>query len=614
MKQKVPYVLESFSYQHVALLNSHWERQRQDTIELYLSIKDDDLLLPFRQKSGMGSDAHGLLGWYGHGLLGWYGHGTSTFGQILGALAKLWLCTGDHRLFDKAEYLANEWGRCAGHCPEPYQNGTYVFDKLIGGFLDMVFFMGYEKGLDYISKLTDQAISTFRTDIGRDGLQDHRMHGQIEWYTLPEQLYRAHQITGDEKYLKFAQEWDYIYYWNKLGNHDFAIGPRHAYSHVNALSSAAQAFVLSGDEKYMDSLRIAYDELWANHTYATGGYGPAECLYSDVEGYLGNSLMDTWDQGCQIEYTNFAGSTVSRSDVWGSCEVSCCAWAVFKFCNYMLLLTGEAKYGHWVENMLYNCLGGQLPITPTGKVMYYADYFINGGLKSVEDRRLDGHGDVHTWQCCTGTFPQDVAEYANALYYKASDGLYVSQYLASEVRFEIDGSDVVFQNYSQYPEEKQIRFRIQTDSDVFFLIRFRVPFWAQGSNRFSVNGQAAEQAVDEKGWIVLADTWKNGDNILIDFEYRLEFQAVDTVNPDIVALRYGPFVLATDEMTLLRGDVNSPETWIVPVDERAFIFKTKPGHVGSYEQLTRTFKPYYLIPEMEWYYMYNRIVPLGKET
>lgn len=57
-----------------------------------------------------------------------------------------------------------------------------------------------------------------------------------------------------------------------------------------------------------------------------------------------------------------------------------------------------------------------LPITQDGKVMYYADYFINGGLKSTEDGRLQDNGASFEWQCCTGTFPQDVAEYANLLY------------------------------------------------------------------------------------------------------------------------------------------------------------------------------------------------------
>lgn len=63
----------------------------------------------------------------------------------------------------------------------------------------------------------------------------------------------------------------------------------------------------------------------------------------------------------------------------GQREVSCCSWAVFKLTRYLMELTGEARYGGWAEKLLYNGCGGQPSITQDGKVMYYADYFINGG-------------------------------------------------------------------------------------------------------------------------------------------------------------------------------------------------------------------------------------------
>ena len=78
--------------------------------------------------------------------------------------------------------------------------------------------------------------------------------------------------------------------------------------------------------------------------------------------------------------------------------------------------------------MLINGVAGQPPIDSQGHVMYYADYFVDGAVKSVQDRRLQGNGANFEWQCCTGTFPQDVAEYANMLYYTDEEGIYVSQY------------------------------------------------------------------------------------------------------------------------------------------------------------------------------------------
>lgn len=94
-----------------------------------------------------------------------------------------------------------------------------------------------------------------------------------------------------------------------------------------------------------------YELITGKHTYATGGYGPAEMLFGENPGYLGDQLLSTWDNhfknGEGIVYRNFGGGMVARSDAWGSCEVSCCSWAVFKLCNYLLKLTGDAHYGEW---------------------------------------------------------------------------------------------------------------------------------------------------------------------------------------------------------------------------------------------------------------------------
>jgi hypothetical protein len=108
--------LESADYSNVVLKSGHWKRQLDDTIELYLNIPNEDLLHIFRVKAGVDSQARGLTGWYGAGA--------STFGQKLGALAKLYRATGDYRLKEKALYLADEWTRCVDLSDRLLENGT----------------------------------------------------------------------------------------------------------------------------------------------------------------------------------------------------------------------------------------------------------------------------------------------------------------------------------------------------------------------------------------------------------------------------------------------------------------------------------------------------------
>ena len=242
--------LQNFDYQNVALKEGHWKKQRDELIETYLKIEDDDLLHPFRKLANLPNK--------GHGLVGWYGSGASTFGQKLGAFAKLYLVTGDIRLKEKAIRLADGWGEClaASDCVADC-NGTYNYDKLMGGFLDLYEYLGYEPAKEYVRALTKSADARLDKEVCRDGLQI--MSGDmIEWYTLPEQIYRAYQLTGEQLYLDFAKVWDYDYFWEKLLAGDFKIGPRHAYSHVNSLSSAAMAYETTKNEEYLHAIEIAY--------------------------------------------------------------------------------------------------------------------------------------------------------------------------------------------------------------------------------------------------------------------------------------------------------------------------------------------------------------------
>jgi DUF1680 family protein len=602
MKNESTYKLQSANYSNVYLSDSHWKQQFDETVETYLNIPNDSLLNIFRTRAGLPAP--------GKTLVGWYGRGASTFGQKLGAFAKMYKATGDMRIKQKALYLAGEWIKCVDHNPELINQGTYVFDKLIGGFIDMYECMDFAPAMKYVEKLTDAAIKNFKKDVKRDGLQDEGLThtGMIEWYTLPENLYKAYQITGKEKYKEFALEWDYPYFWDKILSGDMYFGARHAYSHVNSLSSAAQAYITTKDKKYLKTIEEAYNQITSDQIFVTGGYGPAESMFVNKKGYLGESILPAWERVDEASYTHFAGKKTIRDDRWGSCEVSCCAWAIFKICNYLMILTGDAKYGDWAEKMLYNGTGGQPPITSDGHVLYYASYFVDGAVKSVNDRKMHVGGVGFTWQCCTGTFPQDVAEYYNMAYYYDESGVYVNQYLPSLFTWEKDGTKIAIENFSKYPEESQLKFCVNTKKDINFDLNFRIPSWVKSEVKVHVNEAAVDAKCAPNQWCTISREWKDGDIITLDIPFELYFTPVDSLHPDIVALNYGPIVLATDETLELVGDKSNPSEWIHPVEGKEMEFITDEGHVGGYDFLTRTFRPYYKVPEMEWYFMYNKIV------
>jgi hypothetical protein len=85
----------------------------------------------------------------------------------------------------------------------------------------------------------------------------------LEWYTQPENLFRAYQLTGNKQFKDFAEVWLYHSYWDKFANTSSppdASGV-HAYSHVNSFSSASMRYAVTGDPAHLRVVENAYDFL-----------------------------------------------------------------------------------------------------------------------------------------------------------------------------------------------------------------------------------------------------------------------------------------------------------------------------------------------------------------
>jgi len=79
------------------------------------------------------------------------------------------------------------------------------------------------------------------------------------------------------------------------------------------------------------------------------------------------------------------------------------AWAGFKLTRYLMGFTGEARYGDWVETLLYNGIGATLPVQPDGRSYYYADYRVGMGAKTFFWR---WNGRMQVKRCVCGRRPR----------------------------------------------------------------------------------------------------------------------------------------------------------------------------------------------------------------
>lgn len=596
--------VKTVGYQNVTLKKSPFLEQFEKTLDRYLHLPDDSLLYNFRKRK------YGTAP--GRPLTGWYGRQSFNFGQFCGALAKMYAQTGNSDIRAKLFYLWNEWAVCMEEDGYGFSPGkevcqeyiiAYEYEKLMGGLVDSWEYAGYEEAKDWMLKMTEWV---------RDHLpqkERDRLY-QVEWYTLPENLYRAFLLSGNESYKNLAEEFEYPEFWERFPKPVFHPGKiRHAYSHVNSLSSAAMAYRVKGEEKYLEILKAAYEEITARHLYATGGYGPSEDMFGK-SGYLGDSLKSAWD----ITLTDALIRT--RHDAQGNCEVSCCTWAAFKFCRYLMEMTGKLSYAQWAEKLLYNGVLTLPPVSEDGKIMYYANYHVDGGIKSTLDRRYHGAVEAYDdlrvtyhygWQCCTGTYPQVVAEYTNMIYFTDEEGFCVSQYIPSVYTFCPEGGKqcVTVECSTLYPQEENVRFSLRMTRQQRFRIRFRIPVWVKNKAELRVNGKKLWEGTGEDEEAALYREWKDGDIVEFMIPERLYFCPIDGKNQNIAALCYGPLVLVTDDLAAFVRDQEKPEEWILPVEGEPLCFETTEGSMeGIYPFEKRKFRPYYSYPNLKWYFMY----------
>jgi len=527
--------LQPFDYSGVALLDGPLREQLRAARDFYLAIPDDDALKGFRVRAGQRARGNDLGGWYSGdpARKTWWSNGDTfnTFGQWLSAMARMSKATGDDFLRHKAIFWTSEWASTVEpdgwffYSRRPWQP-HYIFDKTVGGLVDMAVYADRKDALASLSKITEWAIENLD--------RSRKVDSDTEWYTLSENLYRAYTVTGDEKYRRFADLWRFTDYWNAFSGAAPTAVTRHghhAYSHVNTMSSCAMAYAVTGEKPYLDAIAADYDWLQQTQCYATGGFGPDEDLVAP-DGELGRRLETT--------YATF--------------ETPCGCWAGFKLSRYLMAFTGEARYGDWIERLLYNGILGALPMGEKGATFYYSDYRLGGGRKI---HHLDG-----TWPCCSGTYPQVIADYHNVIYFRDTAGLLVNLFVPSRAAWNQAGTEVVVEQETAFPESDTTVLTVRPGKPAAFDLRFRVPGWARGVTA-EVNGTPVPIAAVAGTWASIRRRWAPGDRVALRLPMALALVPVDPQHPKRVAVMYGPVVLVRDESPRLAPSGANPTDWIV---------------------------------------------------
>jgi uncharacterized protein len=517
--------LSVFAYSKVQLLDGPFRTQFDQNHKLFLNLDEDGLLKPFRKREGLPAPGPDMGGWYDdgddfnekdnfHAFIA--GH---SFGQYLSGLARAYAVTGSKPTQEKVHRLVRAFGATVeptGKFYVDYRLPAYTFDKTCCGLIDAHEFAADRVALDVLKRATEAAMPHLPEKALSRAEQEARPHKTIaytwdETYTLPENFFLAYKRSGDKRYKELAERFIYHEYYDALAENQNALPGKHAYSHVNTLSSAMQSYLVLGDEKYLraatNGLRMVQEQ-----SYATGGWGPDEAFVVPGQGLLAASLNKT------------------RS----SFETPCGAYGQFKITRYLLRVTRDSRYGDSMEQVLYNTVAGAKPILPDGTSFYYSDYKNDGATKVYYKDK---------WPCCSGTFPQLAADYGISSYYPTSEGIYVNLFLPSRVSWMQNGAQATITQKTSYPTANSTELHVEIARPENFTMYVRIPAWADAKTRVSVNGKQFQGDLVPGKFFAVTKTWKSGDRVEYEIGMPLSLQPVDAQNPQIVALRRGPLAL-----------------------------------------------------------------------
>ena len=557
--------LSVFGYAQVQLLDGPFRSQFEHNHKLFLHLNEDGMLKPFRQREGLPAPGPDLGGWYDnaddfnektnfHGFIA--GH---SFGQYLSGLARAYAVTGSKPTQEKVHRLVRAFAATvepAGKFYVDYRLPGYTFDKTCCGLIDAHEFAADPIALEVLKRATDAVLPHLPEKALSRAEQEARPHKTIaytwdETYTLPENFFLAYQRSGDERYRELAKRFIYHEYYDALAENHNALPGKHAYSHVNTLSSAMQAYLTLGDEKYLraaaNGLRMVQEQ-----SYATGGWGPDEAFVEPGKGLLAASLQKTH----------------------ASFETPCGAYGQFKITRYLLRVTRDSRYGDSMEQVLLNTIAGAKPIEPDGTSFYYSDYDSTDAKKVYYKDK---------WPCCSGTFPQLTADYGISSYYPAQDGIYVNLFLPSRVTWNQNGTRCTLTQRTNYPAANTTQLEFEMGRPETFTVHLRVPAWSDAKTRISVNGKRVEGEFTPGAFFAVSRTWKQGDRIEFEIGMPLRLLPVDAQNPDTVALVHGPvalFGIGTLPDAFRRNQLLSAspagissENWVVATDDGRVAFR-----------------------------------------
>ncbi|MGA3262462.1 MAG: beta-L-arabinofuranosidase domain-containing protein [Terracidiphilus sp.] len=277
-------------------------------------------------------------------------------------------------------------------------------------------------------------------------------------------------------------------------------------------------YLLTNLEAYLDLYLITGDRLYYNAVL--GGWELYRAHWQQAGGSI--SIIEFEKDPPDSNYLHRKLGELCGNSFW-----------VFLSQRFQLLHPDDERYASEIEKSIYN--------------VGIANQDGGAGLRYHTIMEGKKEKSTHENTCCEGQGTRLLGSLPEHIYSIAPDGLYVHLYEPSTIRWQQGGQAMELTVKTRFPLATEVHGIVKTTAPAQANLRIRVPSWAAGPMKISVNGKAAG-AGKPGTYLTLNRQWSDGD--VIDFTLPAELQIRRYNGEDQIAgktrysIEYGPILLA----------------------------------------------------------------------
>jgi uncharacterized protein len=510
-----------FGLGEVRLLPSRFlDAQRRDA-DYLLKLEPDRMLHNFLVNAGLEPKAPVYGGW--ESVEPWieircHGH---TLGHYLGAAACMYESTGDTRFAERVDYIVSELAQCqakTGGWLTAFPDGVapltdslagksfagvpwYTTHKVLAGLRDAHVHRGSSAALDLLVKFSDWIDAACR-DVPDDRMQKmlDREHGGMN-----EVLADLYFLTKQDRYRALAVRFSHRAVLAPLAAGKDALDGLHANTQIPKIIGFQRLYEATGESDYGDAATFFWRTVTKGRSFVTGGHGDGEHFFpvNQFAAHLGSAkTMET-----------------------------CCTHNMLRLSRDLYRNSNSTAYLDYFERGLFNAiLGSQDSVS--GMTTYF-QATRPGYVKLF-------HTPFDSFWCCTGSGMENHARYAETVFARNADTLFVNLFIAASLNWRERG--LSFELETRFPDEDTSRLVVKSGKPQRLSVAVRHPSWCREMT-LSVNGRREPIHSAAGGYAFLDRRFKAGDVIEIHTPMALSVEALPGA-PDHAALLYGPIALA----------------------------------------------------------------------